>query len=297
MRMSKLFSQTLREAPSDAEVTSHQLLVRAGFIVQLGAGIFSYLPLARRAMNKIENIIREEMNAIGGQEITMPVIHPADLWKETRRWQQIGDEMGRFKDRAGRDMALAMTHEEVVGDLARKEVRSYRQLPLLIYHIQTKWRDDPRPRAGLIRVREFTMKDSYSLDADWEGLDRQYRAHYQAYFNIFHRCGLPAVAVKSDVGMMGGQLAHEFMYLTPIGEDTLLLCDGPQGCGYTANRQVARFRKETPPAEAMQPIEKVATPDQTTIAGLADFLGVPKSRTAKAVFLVGTFLRDGQDVD
>ena len=294
MRMSKLFSQTLREAPSDAEVTSHQLLVRAGFIVQLGAGIFSYLPLARRAMNKIENIIRGEMNAIGGQEITMPVIHPADLWKETRRWQQIGDEMGRFKDRAGRDMALAMTHEEVVGDLARKEVRSYRQLPLLIYHIQTKWRDDPRPRAGLIRVREFTMKDSYSLDADSEGLDKQYRAHYQAYFNIFNRCALPVIAVKSDVGIMGGQMAHEFMYLTPIGEDTLILCDH---CGYTANRQAARFQKPAAPAEELRPVEKVSTPHMTTIAGLAEFLGVPKAKTAKAVFLVATLTEGDQNVD
>src|SRR3990172_2428286 len=293
MRMSKLFSQTLREAPSDAEVTSHQLLVRAVFIVQLGAGIFSYLPLARRAMNKIENIIRGEMNAIGGQGITMPVIHPADLWKETRRWQQIGDEMGRFKDRAGRDMALAMTHEEVVGDLARKEVRSYRQLPLLIYHIQTKWRDDPRPRAGLIRVREFTMKDSYSLDADSEGLDKQYRAHYQAYFNIFNRCALPVIAVKSDVGIMGGQMAHEFMYLTPIGEDTLILCDH---CGCTANRQAARFQKHPAPAEELRRVEKVSTPHMTTIARLAEFLGVPRAKTAKAVFLVASLAEGDQNV-
>jgi len=310
MRMSKLFSQTLREAPSDAEVTSHQLLVRAGVIVQLGAGIFSYLPLARRAMNKIENIIREEMNAIGGQEITMPVVHPADLWKETKRWYQIGDEMGRFRDRAGRDMALAMTHEEVVGDLARRIIRSYRQLPLLVYHIQTKWRDDPRPRAGLIRVREFTMKDSYSLDADWEGLARQYRAHYQAYFNIFNRCALPVIAVKSDVGMtlapalrsgasagVGGQMAHEFMYLTPIGEDTLILCDTPSGCGYTANRQVARFQKPAAAPEAPKPVEKVATPEMTTIAGLAEFLNVPKAKTAKAVFIVATIAEGDQDVD
>ena len=224
MRMSRLFSQTLREAPADAEVASHQLLLRAGFIRQLAAGVFTYMPLARRSLTKIENIIRQEMNAIGGQEISMPVVHPAEIWKETKRWYQIDAEMGRFKDRSGRDMVLAMTHEEVVADLVRKEVRSYRQLPQLLYHIQTKWRDDPRPRAGLIRVREFTMKDSYSLDADWEGLDRQYRAHYQAYFNIFHRCALPVAAVRSDVGMMGGQMAHEFMYLTPVGEDTLLTC-------------------------------------------------------------------------
>src|SRR5512141_1323409 len=190
MRMSRLFSQTKREIPSDADTPSYQLLLRAGFIRQLAAGIFSYLPLARRSLTKIENIMRQEIGAIGGQEITMPVVHPADLWKETRRWYQIGSEMGRFLDKAGHDMVLAMTHEEVVADLVRREVRSYRQLPALIYHIQTKWRDDPRPRAGLIRVREFTMLDSYSLDAAWEGLDQQYEAHYRAYHNIYRRCSL-----------------------------------------------------------------------------------------------------------
>jgi len=283
--MSKLFSQTLRDRPSEADIPSHELLLRAGFIRQLAAGIFSLLPLAKRSITKIENIMRDEMNAIGGQEITMPVIHPADIWKETGRWYQIGSEMGRFKDKAGRDMVLAMTHEEVVADLVRKEIHSYRQLPQLIYHIQTKWRDDPRPRAGLIRVREFTMKDSYSLDADWEGLDLQYRAHYQAYFNIFHRCSLPVIAVKSDVGMMGGSMAHEFMYLTSAGEDTLLLCDS---CGYAANRQIARFRKAAAEAEEQKPVEKVATPETKTIAGLAELLGVPTARTAKAVFMIAT---------
>jgi len=285
MRMSQLFGVTLREAPAEAEVISHQLLLRAGFIRQLAAGIFSYMPLAKRSLTKIENILRDEMNAIGGQEMTMPVVHPADIWKETQRWYQIGTEMGRFKDKNNRDMVLAMTHEEVVADIIRREVRSYRHLPRLIYHIQTKWRDDPRPRAGLIRVREFTMKDSYSLDADWEGLDKQYRAHYQAYFNIFHRCGLSVVAVKSDVGMMGGKMAHEYMYLTPIGEDTLLVCDQ---CGYSANRQIAPFKKPDPPEEKPLPAEKVATPDSKTIEDLATFLGVPKSKTAKAVFMVAT---------
>ncbi len=285
MRMRKLFSQTLRDRPSEAEIASHELLLRAGYIRQLAAGIFSYLPLAKRSLTKIEDIMREEMNAIGGQEITMPVVHPADIWKETKRWYQVGSEMGRFHDKAGRDMVLAMTHEEVVADLIRKEVKSYRQLPMLIYHIQTKWRDDPRPRAGLIRVREFTMKDSYSLDKDWEGLDQQYRAHYQAYFNIFHRCALPVLAVKSDVGMMGGSLAHEFMYLTPAGEDTLLICDE---CAYAANRQIARFQKPTPETEDLAPVEKVATPDTTTIEALAKLLDVPKSKTAKAVFVIAT---------
>jgi prolyl-tRNA synthetase len=283
--MSQLFSQTLREAPAEAETASHQLLLRAGFIRQLAAGIFSYLPLAKRSLTKIENIMREEMNLIGGQEMSMPVVHPAEIWQETERWYQIGSEMGRFKDKNNRDMVLAMTHEEAVADLVRREVQSYRHLPRLIYHIQTKWRDDPRPRAGLIRVREFTMKDSYSLDADWEGLDRQYRAHYQAYFNIFHRCGLPVSAVRSDVGMMGGKLAHEYMYLTPIGEDTLLFCDA---CGYAANRQIARFRKPAAAEEAPLPSEPVATPGCKTIEELANFLDVTKARTAKAVFMMAT---------
>jgi prolyl-tRNA synthetase len=292
--MSQLFSQTLREAPADAEVESHRLLVRAGFIRQLAAGIFSYLPLAKRVLTKIEDIMREEINAIGGQEVTMPVVHPAEIWKETERWYQIGTEMGRFYDKSGRDMVLAMTHEEVVADLVRKTIHSYRQLPALVYHIQTKWRDDPRPRAGLIRVREFTMKDSYSLDMDMEGLDQQYRAHYQAYYNIFHRCGIPVQAFKSDVGMMGGTMAHEFMYLTPIGEDTLLVCDN---CGYAANRQIARFKKPAADAEQPLPLEKVATPDAKTIEDLANYLEVPKAKTAKAIFMVASIIQGVESVD
>ncbi len=285
MRMSQLFSQTLREAPADAEVASHQLLLRAGFIRQLASGIFSYLPLARRSLDRIERIIREEMDAIGGQEMTMPVVHPADIWKQTGRWYAIGAEMGRFLDKSGRDMVLAMTHEEVVAHLVSREIKSYRQLPQLVYHLQTKWRDDPRPRSGLIRVREFTMKDSYSLDADWDGLVRQYQAHYQAYFNIFRRCGIDAVAVRSDVGMMGGAVAHEYMYMNPIGEDTLILCDH---CGYAANRQIARFQAPAAAPEEPLPNSKVATPGTTTIDDLSALLGVPASRTAKAVFMVAT---------
>ena len=282
MRMSHLFGETLRAAPAEVEVAGHRLLLRAGYIRPLAAGIFSYLPLGLRAMRKIENIIREEMDAIGGQEITMPVIHPAELWQGTGRWYEIGDELARFKDRTGRDMVLAMTHEEVVASLARGDVHSYRQLPMLVYQIQTKFRDDPRPRAGLIRVREFTMKDSYSLDADVAGLELQYRNHYRAYVRIFQRVGLSGViAVAADPGMMGGHVAHEFMFLTEVGEDTLALCDR---CGYSANRVVASFRKPAPPAEAARPLEKVATPGTDTIAALASFLGVPKSRTAKVVF-------------
>jgi prolyl-tRNA synthetase len=286
MRMSRMFGHTLRGNPSEAETGGHRLLLRAGFIRQLASGIFSYLPLAYRALSKVEGIIREEMNAIGGQEMEMPVVHPADLWRETGRWYQVGTELGRFKDKNDRDMVLAMTHEEVVADLMRREISSYRQLPAFIYQIQTKWRDDPRPRSGLIRAREFTMKDAYSLDADEAGLDRQYRANYAAYFNIFNRCGLPSVAVDSDVGMMGGSQAHEFMYLTPIGEDTLILCNE---CGYTANRQIAGLAKPTAAPEEEQPIEKVATPGTNTIASLADYLEIPTSKTAKAIFAVATF--------
>jgi prolyl-tRNA synthetase len=286
MRLSRLFSQTLYEAPAEAEAVSHRLLLRAGFIRPLAAGIFAYLPLAQRALGRIAAIMREEIEAIGGQEISMPVVQPAELWKQTGRWRQMGPELGRFQDRSGRDMALAMTHEEAAAALARSEVRSHRRLPALIYHIQTKWRDDPRPRAGLIRAREFTMLDSYSLDADDYGLEVQYRAHYQAYFNIFARCGLPVRAVGADVGVMGGLKAHEFMYLTPIGEDTLFFCDA---CGYAANRQIARFRKPIPPGEAPLPLEEVATPGAHTIEELAAFLGIPTERTAKAVFLVAAF--------
>jgi prolyl-tRNA synthetase len=290
MRFSHLFSQTLREAPAESDVVSHQLLVRAGFINQLGAGIFSYLPLAQRSLKKIMQIMREEIDGIGGQEICMPVVQPAEVWKETGRYYQIGSEMGRFKDKSDHDMVLAMTHEEIVADLVRNVVQSYRQLPALVYHIQTKWRDDPRPRAGLIRVREFTMLDSYSLDTDYAGLDAQYQAHYDAYFRIFNRCGLPVVAVLSDTGMMGGKMAHEYMYLTPIGEDSLLFCDA---CHYSANRQVALLKKPVPAAEAPLPMEKVATPHASSIEELAAFLKIPARKTAKAVFFTATV--EGKD--
>ena len=286
MRMSRLFSQTLREAPADAQVASHILLLRAGYIRQLASGIFSYLPLAHRALSRIEQIIREEMDAIGGQEIKMPVVHAADVWKESGRYEEYDESLTRFHDRHGRDMVLATTHEEIVADLASREIRSYRQLPGMVYHFQTKWRDEARPTSGLLRVREFTMKDSYSLDADQEGLEAQYRDHYQAYFNIFRRCGLPVLAVRSDVGMMGGSAAHEFMYPNEVGENTLALCDA---CGYAANTEVARFAKPEAAAEEPAPLEKVATPGAATIAELAAFLDIPASRTAKAVFLVGRF--------
>jgi len=285
MRMSALFGRTLREVPSGTEVAGHGLLLRAGFVRPLAAGVFNYLPLAKRSLDKVSNILREEMEACGGQEVSMPVVHPAEIWEGSGRYATIGPELVRLRDRRGRAMVLAMTHEEVVAGLVAGEVDSYQQLPRLVYQLQTKFRDDARPRAGLIRAREFTMKDAYSLDSDEEGLDRQYRALHQAYFRIFARCGLPAVAVAADVGIMGGNLAHEFMHLSPVGEDTILLCDG---CGYTANRQVALFRKPEAEPEERRPTEKVATPQADTIEALSALLNVPKARTAKAVFVVAT---------
>jgi prolyl-tRNA synthetase len=286
VRLTNLFGTTLREAPADADVASHQLLLRAGYVRQLAAGIFSYLPLAQRSLLKIATILREELDAIGGQEISMPVVHPAELWQATGRWYEIDETMARFEDRRGRDMLLAMTHEEVVAQIASTEVRSYRQLPILVYQIQTKFRDELRSRGGLIRVREFLMKDSYSLDRDAEGLRLQYDAHYGAYLQIGRRAGLPLTAVLSDVGMMGGQVAHEFMYITPIGEDSLVLC---KGCDYAANLEVARFRREEASEETPRPIERVHTPGTSTIADLAEFLAIEPRQTGKIIFFMGAF--------
>ena len=283
MRLSQLFFATLRDDPADAEMVSHRLLVRAGYIRQLGAGIYSLLPLGFRVQQRIEQVVREEIDAIGGQEMEMPVVHPADLWRTSGRYARIGPEMVRFKDRSERDMVLAMTHEEVVADLVRDLVSSYRQLPLIVYHFQTKFRDEPRARGGLVRVREFVMKDSYSVDVDDAGLDRSYRLHHGAYERIFSRLGLDAVAVGSDVGIMGGSGAHEFMVINPHGEDTLVLCDA---CGYAANQQVARVATADPPAEEPMPTEPVDTPGTDTIASLASLLDVPASRTAKVAFFV-----------
>ncbi|MDQ6683271.1 MAG: proline--tRNA ligase [Chloroflexota bacterium] len=283
MRLSRLFFATLRDVPAEIEMPSARLLLRAGYVRQLGAGIYTLLPLGFRASRRVEQVIREEIEAIGGQEMEMPVVHPADLWRESGRYERIGPEMVRFKDRTGRDMVLAMTHEEVVTDLLRSMVHSYRQLPMIVYHFQTKFRDEPRSRGGLIRVREFVMKDSYSCDLDAAGLEHSYRLHYDAYTRIFQRLGLDAVPVASDVGMMGGSQAHEFMVLNRFGEDTLVLCDA---CGYAANQQVGTVGKPAPPAEEPAPVEEVATPGATTIAALSAQLGVRAERTAKATFFV-----------
>jgi prolyl-tRNA synthetase len=281
--MSRLFGTTLREAPSGAETPGYQLLLRGAYIRQLGQGIFSYLPLAWRVMRRIEDIMREEMDAAGGVELSMPLVHPADIWRRSGRYEAVGPEMARFADRRERPVVLAMTHEEVVASLAASEIQSWRQLPKLVYQIQLKFRDDPRPRAGLLRAREFTMKDAYSLDRDEAGLDVQYKRLHESYDEIFRRCNLPVIPVASDVGMMGGTAAHEFMYLNPLGEDTLVLCDS---CGYAQNRQVARAaRPAIDAAEEPLPIERVETPDATTIAALCELLGIEPTRTAKIVFM------------
>ncbi len=283
MRLSHLFFTTLRDDPADAEMASHRLLLRAGYVRPLGSGIYSLLPLGKRVNDRVEQVIREEQDRIGGQEMEMPVVHPADIWRASGRYDAIGPELTRFKDRNGRDMVLAMTHEEVVGILLADVVKSYRQLPMMVYHFQTKWRDEPRARGGLLRVREFVMKDAYSCDRDDAGLDASYRAQYDAYVRTFERLGLETVAVASDVGIMGGSLAHEFMVLNPAGEDVLVLCEA---CGYAANRQVARIPREAPAAEEPAPLEEVPTPGTTTIASLAAFLGIGAERTAKAAFFV-----------
>ncbi|MCA1554287.1 MAG: proline--tRNA ligase, partial [Chloroflexi bacterium] len=288
MRLSHMFARTQREAPSDAELISHQLLLRGGYVRQLASGIFSYLPLGWRVIKKLENIMREEMDAIGGQEILMPVVHPAELWQETGRWQTIGPELVRFLDRAERDMVLAMTHEEVVADIARKEIVSYKQLPQMVYQIQTKFRDEPRPRGGLIRVREFNMKDAYSLHASWESLDDFYPTISHAYERIFERAGLDAVRVEADPGMMGGTDSHEFVLIAESGENTIVRCENDD---YAANLETARCAapavlrqaQDAIEPQAMGVLEEVPTPNVETIEEVARLLTAPTSQTLKTM--------------
>lgn len=283
MRVSHLFSATLRQNPSEAEMVSHQLLVRAGYIRQLSAGVYSYLPLGWRVVRKVEAIIREELDKIGGQEIHMPVLNPAELWKETRRWYEIGPELVRFKDRMGRDTVLAMTHEEVTTDLVRREVRSYRQLPFLVYQIQTKIRDEPRPRAGLIRLREFLMKDAYSFHPNGQSLDEYYPQMYKTYLNIFKRSGVTVEPVEAESGMMGGTGSHEFMMLAQAGEDSLIKC---QSCGYSANVETAVARKDLAVESKDQAVPlptEVSTPDVKTITDLVSFFHLPAHCFLKTV--------------
>jgi len=282
MRFSKKLLPTYKEDPADAEAISHKLMVRAGMIRQLAAGLYIMLPLGLRSMDKVNNIIRGEMNALGGQEISMPVLHPAEIWQQSGRWNDIGDEMFRLKDRTNRDMALGMTHEEVVAWLAAREIRSYRDLPQVWYQIQTKLRDEARPKSGVLRTREFIMKDSYSLDLDAAGLDQSYQRHYQAYCRIFERCGVKFYPVESDPGMMGGAGAHEFMAPSEAGEDEVALCGN---CGYAANVELAQSVPPNPSFPAWK-LEEVATPDSRTIEEVCAYLGIPPQLTIKSLLLM-----------
>ncbi|HEV8308862.1 MAG TPA: proline--tRNA ligase [Methylomirabilota bacterium] len=282
MRWSTSFIPTLREDPADAEAVSHRLMVRAGLVRQLTAGIYVYLPLGQRVIDRVNAIIREEMNAIGGQEITMPVLHPAELWQQSGRWYDIKDEMFRLKDRHGRDLCLGMTHEEVVAWLAAKEIRSYRELPQVWYQIQTKERDEARPRSGVLRTREFWMKDAYTLDVDEAGLAKAYDLQKEAYIRIFQRCGLRVHVVESDPGMMGGLGAHEFMAPSAAGEDDIALCEG---CGYAANLELAGSRPAAPSFRDSSR-EEVATPGVRTIADVCALLEVEPALTLKTLVFV-----------
>lgn len=286
MYWSRLFIPTLREDPAEAEIASHRLLLRAGYIRQLAAGVYSYLYLAHRSLRKIMEIVRQEMDAIGAQEMLLPALHPAELWQESGRWDLMGDNMFRLKDRFGRDLCLGMTHEEVMTALARGELRSYRQLPQIWYQIQTKFRDEPRPRSGLLRVRQFLMKDSYSFDLGPEGLEISYQKHYRAYCRIFHRCGLKFVAVEAHSGAMGGTESHEFMVPADAGEDSIALCTQ---CGYAANLEKASSRP-VPPAVADPDVEaapeEFPTPGRKTIAEVAEFTGLPESSLIKTLVMV-----------
>ena len=286
MRLANLFGHTLRESPAEAEMPSHQLALRAGLVRQMAAGIYSYLPLGWRALQAIAAIVREEMVAAGGQELLMPLAQPAELWRASGRYDAPapGPALLRFSDRGNHEMVLAMTHEEAATDLARQEIHSYRQLPLMIFQIQLKFRDEPRARGGLVRVREFLMKDGYSFHTDEDSLGAQYDRVYAAYQRILARCELDATVVEADSGMMGGRRSHEFMVVNPAGEDTLLRCED---CGYAANAETAAFAKAPGTAGEPAPVERIATPGTTSIDALARLLGITPAKTLKAVFFAG----------
>ncbi|NMB20508.1 MAG: proline--tRNA ligase [Firmicutes bacterium] len=292
MLMSQLYSPTLRETPSEAEIISHKLMLRAGLMRRSAAGMYAFLPLGLRVIRKVEQIIREEMNAIDGQEVLMPIIQPAELWEESGRWKDYGDEMFRLKDRQGRQFCLGPTHEEIVTALVRSEVRSYRQLPLRLYQIQNKYRDERRPRFGLMRGREFIMKDMYSFDRDHETLDQSYWAAYHAYKRIFERCGLEAHPVEADSGAIGGDVTHEFMVLAESGEDLVLFCEA---CEYAANAERAegvRVPVQEGEKTAFEPLETVATPGASTIDQISAFLGVEPKDCIKTLI----YLADGKPI-
>jgi prolyl-tRNA synthetase len=282
MHFSKLFIPTLKESPADAEVISHKLMVRAGMIRQLASGIYSILPLGLRVLRKVEQIIREEMNQIGGQEIFLPSIQPAELWVESKRWDFYGKELLRIKDRHGREFCYGPTHEEVITDILRKEVKSYRQLPILMYQIQTKFRDEVRPRFGIMRGREFMMKDAYSFHANQEDTQNTYKKMAQAYTNIFKKCGLDFKQVQADSGTIGGSFSHEFAVLADSGEDDIGFCES---CGYSSNLELAESKlpSASPPPIDPQDIKEVETPGHKSVEAVADFLNLPTCKIVKTI--------------
>jgi prolyl-tRNA synthetase len=283
MRASQFFISTLKEAPSDAEIISHKLMMRAGMIKRLGSGIYTYMPIGLRIVRKVEAIVREEMNRAGAIELTMPIVQPAELWQETGRWDKMGPELMRVKDRHGRDYAIQPTSEEVITDVVRTEIKSYRQLPVNFYQIQAKFRDERRPRFGLMRGREFTMKDAYSFDRDVSGMQRSYQIMYDAYVRIFNRFGLAFRAVAADNGAIGGSGSHEFHVIADTGEDALVYCPTSD---YAANMEAAEaLAPSASRASAAQSLVKTATPNKTRCEDVADFLGVPLSQTVKSVVL------------
>lgn len=289
MRMSKLLLKTLREAPAEAELASHKLLLRAGLMTPFAAGLYAFTPLGWRVFRKVEQIIRDEMDASGAQEVRLPELNPVEMWEQSGRATTMGQTLFRLADRKERGFVLGPTHEEGMSALAAKAIQSYRDMPVTLYQIETKFRDEARPRGGLIRLREFTMKDAYSFDTSWEALDASYESAFAAYVRIFERAGVPVIPVMADSGAIGGKDSQEFIFLTPDGEDAILLCPG---CGYAANAEKADFRR-TPAVDAEPAsLERVATPGMKTIAELATFLGIEARQTAKAVF----YRADGQPV-
>ena len=291
MRYSQMLLPTTKETPSEAEVVSHQLLVRGGFIRKLTSGMYTYLPMGFLALQRVTEIVRQEMNRAGAQEILMPMVQPGDLWQESGRWKKYGPELLRFQDRHDRDYCLGPTHEEVVTDIARRELQSYRQMPINLYQIQTKFRDEIRPRFGLMRGREFVMKDAYSFDVDDAGAGRSYEIMRQAYYRIFERCGLEFRAVEADSGAIGGSFSHEFMVLAETGEDTLVICNS---CSYAANVEKAAITLEavTPSEVTLEEMVKVATPGMKKVDKVAEFLKIGPADVIKTMF----YLADGAPV-
>ncbi|MDH3349879.1 MAG: proline--tRNA ligase, partial [Desulfobulbaceae bacterium] len=291
MRYSKMLLPTTKEAPSEAEVVSHKLLLRGGFIRKLTSGVYSYLPMGLATLQKVKKIVREEMNRAGAQEIAMPMVQPADLWQESGRWQKYGTELLRFKDRHERECCLGPTHEEVITDIARRELHSYRQLPVNLYQVQAKFRDEIRPRFGLMRGREFIMKDAYSFDADNEGANASYQNMYETYHRIFNHCGLDFRAVEADTGTIGGSYSHEFMVLAEVGEDTLVICNQ---CSYAANVEKAAVKVEPLDNTGVElaPMAEVETPGRKKVHIVADFLEVQTSDVIKTM----VYMADEQPV-